>query len=243
MNTLEYKPLERIKIGRPVNRIDMLKKISQGKYCLDVGALDETAYFLKENSEFWLHKQLASVAKKVIGVDLSNLIPQEDGIKTSENAIIYNFNIYNLGKTDKITNGVDISDFDIIVAGEVIEHLENPLEFLKLFTQKTELKGKTLVISTPNAQSFHNGLIGLFGMESTHEDHLAIFSYKTLNTLCIRASAKDWNIVPTYSSFSEMKLSSKGFFKIIVHFFEYFVNLVEFIFPIRSGGYVVIINL
>jgi len=242
MQTLEYKPLERIKIGRPVNRITYLEKLALGKLCLDIGALDETAVFLKQSTKFWLHKQLASVAQKVIGVDLSPLIPHE-GIKTFDNAIIYNFNIYDLGKTDKIADNVAASDCDVFIAGELIEHLENPLAFLKLFTCKAELAGKTLAISTPNASSFHNALIGFFGMESTHKDHLMIFSYKTLNTLCIRASAKDWEIIPAYSSYDEMRLSSKGIFKIFVSFFERFVNLVEFIFPLRSGGYVVKITL
>jgi len=242
MQTLEYRPLERIKIGRPVNRITYLEELARGKFCLDIGALDETAALLKQNSNFWLHKQLASVAQKVIGVDSSHLIPQE-GIKTFDNATIYNFNIYNLSETDKIADHVTVSDCDVLIAGELIEHLENPLAFLKLFTCKAELAGKTLAISTPNASSFYNGLIGFFGMESTHKDHLMILSYKTLNTLCIRASAKNWEIIPTFSSFSEMKLSSKGLFKIFVHFFERFVNLVEFIFPLRSGGYVVKITL
>ena len=209
---------------------------------MDIGALDETAFSLKQNSEFWLHKRLASVAKKVVGVDSSDLIPQE-GVKTFENAVIYNFNIYDLSKTDKIADDVAVSDCDIVIAGELIEHLENPLEFFKLFTCKAELAGKTLAITTPNAQSLYNGLIGFFGMESTHKDHLAIFSYKTLNTLCIRSSAKDWEIIPTYSSFSEMKLSSKGIFKIFVCLFESFINLVEFISPLRSGGFMVKITL
>jgi len=242
MHTLKYSPLERIKIGRPANRIDYLKKLAHGKTCFDIGALDETAYFLKQNSKYWLHKQLASVAKNVIGIDSSRLIPPK-GSRHFDNAVIYNFNVCDLSKTDKITDEATISDCDVIIAGELIEHLENPLEFLKLFIHKTELAGKTLAISTPNAQSFHNGLLGFFRMENTHKDHLVIFSYKTLNTLCIRSSAKEWDIIPTYSSFNEMKLSSSGIVRIFTYFFESFVNLVEFVFPLRSGGYIVKITL
>jgi 2-polyprenyl-3-methyl-5-hydroxy-6-metoxy-1,4-benzoquinol methylase len=70
-----------------------------------------------------------------------------------------------------------------VVAGELIEHLENPLQFLRSFRQVSRLKGKALLLSTPNATAIHNCLIALGNRESTHRDHLRILSFKTLSTL------------------------------------------------------------
>jgi Methyltransferase domain len=130
-------------------------------------------------------------------------------------------------------------DVDVIVAGELIEHLQNPLEFLKGFVAIGRLSGKTLIFSTPNATALHNVLIGLARRESTHHDHLCILSYKTLATLCTRAGFSEWEIIPYFSRFTEMQERHSGFSGLAVRAAQRVINWMEWMFPLLSFGYVV----
>ena len=233
MNELRYIALERIPIRRPVDRISFVADQVRGKTVLDIGALDETAFRKKQNTQRWLHREICSVAKQVYGVDNSTLIPIE-GLCPFPNSVILKGDAYSLETVLDKTGPVDI-----VVAGEVIEHLPDSLRFLQSISESKRLKGCEFVLTTPNACSLHNFHIGLLGMESTHIDHLGIHSYKTLNTLCKRAGFEFWEIIPYHVAFSEMIVSAQLAFKCGVIAFEKWVNLLEWFFPILSGGWVV----
>lgn len=229
-----YTPLERLQVERPVDRISYIKDRCRRKLVLDLGAMDETAHTVKRGHGTWLHDEIASVATKVIGLDSSDLVPT-DGLRTADNATIFRGNILQLGPwLEKI-------DFtpDIIVAGELVEHLDNPLSFLKSLEATQRLKGKELILTTPNATALHNCIIAMGSRESTHHDHLCILSYKTLWTLCLRSGFKSWTIRPYLSRFSEMKARNRGIRLGLIATAERGINLLEWIFPMYGFGYVV----
>jgi hypothetical protein len=125
---------------------------------------------------------------------------------------------------------------EIVIAGELIEHLENPLEFLRSFRKIAPLDGKKLLFTTPNATALHNGLIAFGGRESTHRDHLSIQSFKTLSTLMARAGYDDWILTPYHSDFIEMKLRNQGVRHNLVVAGEKAIRLMEWGFPLLSFG-------
>ena len=231
-NNLLYVPLERIKCRRPVDRLKFLQNAVAGKTVLDLGCLDETAYNTKRDTEFWLHGAISKTAKKIIGIDSSSLLDEhKDGLKPFYNSVIYKGNVFDL---DEIINSY--SDIDVVIAGELIEHLNNPMEFLDKIKSYSGLKGKTLILTTPNACSMSNIILGLFYRESTHEDHVNIFSYKTLNTICKKTKMKSWDIIPYYSAYTEMIENSRGIKKLVTIIFEKLTNVLQFCFPLLGGG-------
>jgi hypothetical protein len=175
---------------------------------------------------------------RVDGIDNSVVIPAE-GLRTGPNATIQRGDITDPGR---LVAALEDSP-DVVVAGELIEHLENPLQFLKRFAAIERLSGKTLILSTPNATALHNFLIGLARRESTHHDHLCILSYKTLVTLCTRAGFTEWEIIPYLSRFTEMQERHSGLLRLAVRATQRVVNLVEWMFPLLSFGYIVRIRL
>jgi hypothetical protein len=188
----DYTPLEKIKCKKPVNRLLFLKNMVTKKTVLDLGALDETAYKTKANSEYWLHKVMSETADKIIGIDSSELLDSDEiclmggggvGYKPFSNSIIFKGNVFDL-------ENFIFSDIDIIVAGELIEHLNDPQLFLNKIKSYKNLKNKKLIITTPNACTMANIIIALFGRESMHKDHVNIFSYKILNTICKKTEMK-----------------------------------------------------
>ena len=79
--------------------------------------------------------------------------------------------------------------------------------------------------------------------ESTHHDHLCILSYKTLATLCTRAGFSEWEIIPYFSRFTEMQERHSGLARLAVRAAQGVVNLLEWMFPLLSFGYIVRIRL
>jgi 2-polyprenyl-3-methyl-5-hydroxy-6-metoxy-1,4-benzoquinol methylase len=235
---LRYTPLEPISVGRPVDRIKYIAAACAGRRVLDLGAMDETAWQSKRGRGNWLHEEIARVARHVDGIDSSDVIPA-DGLATARNALIRRGDITELDRLIAESGAVP----DVVVAGELIEHLENPLQFLRRVAETSELAGCTLIISTPNATALHNILIGLARRESTHHDHLCILSYKTLMTLCRRAGFSQWEIIPYSSRFTEMQERHSGLSRLAVRAVERIINCVEWLFPLLSFGYIVQVRL
>ncbi len=231
---LQYTPLERLSVTRPVDRIGFIADVCTQRRVLDLGAMDETAWQSKRGRGTWLHEEIARKALQVDGVDNSALVPAQ-GLRTGTNSIIRRGDI---SDPAQLIAALD-NPPDVVVAGELIEHLENPLQFLKRFVGVERLSGRELVLSTPNATALHNILIGLLRRESTHHDHLTILSYKTLTTLCRRAGFCEWEIIPYFARFTEMEERHSGLARLAVRAAERVVNLFEWIFPMLSFGYIV----
>jgi len=89
--------------------------------------------------------------------------------------------------------------FDVIVAGEIIEHLNNPGLFLSGIKRFIGPKTK-LIITTVNAYcGFRFALYALNGKrgrnEQIHPDHVAYYSYSTLSVLLNRYDLKIENFL------------------------------------------------
>jgi hypothetical protein len=195
--------------------------------------MDETAYELKRGKNVWLHEELAKVAAEVFGVDSSEKVPRE-GLRTGDHSAIYRGDVCNLAG---FLDSRPIPP-DVIVAGELIEHLPNPLAFLQSLRAQNALRNKTFLLTTPNATALHNCLIALTKRESTHPDHLTILSYKTLSTLCRRAGFPEWRLIPYYSRFTEMKERVSAVGRPLVGGCEKLINAAERIFPLLSFGWI-----
>lgn len=231
---LAYTPLERISVAHPVDRLQYIVDACAGRRVLDLGAMDETAWKCKRGRGTWLHEELAKVAEEVDGVDNSEVVPPS-GLVTAPNARIRHGNIMELNTLLAALDRIP----EVVVAGELIEHLESPLAFLRQFQQARELAGSVLIFSTPNATALHNILIGAARRESTHHDHLCILSYKTLTTLCRRAGFSNWSIVPYYCRFTEMENRHSGITRVGIRAAERVINCLEWTFPLLSFGYIV----
>ncbi len=186
----------------------------------------------------WLHEEISRNALHVDGIDNSAMVPAE-GLTTGPNATIRRGDIID---PEHLVAMLEYGP-DVVVAGELIEHLENPLQFLKRLGGIKRLSGKMLILSTPNATALHNFMIGLTRRESTHHDHLCILSYKTLTTLCMRAGFSGWEIIPYFSRFTEMQERHSGLSRLAVRAAQRIVNVFEWIFPLLSFGYIVRVRL
>ncbi|WP_448482679.1 methyltransferase domain-containing protein [Pseudoxanthomonas mexicana] len=233
MQDLQYSALERVKVSRPKDRLTHLERCAEGKRVFDLGALDETAYQAKQTTHNWLHARLCRVATSVVGIDNSALVPDE-GLTTATNGVIVRENIFDLQPVvDK--HGIP----DLILAGELIEHLPDTSALLTSLKATPSLKGVELVVTTPNACCWHNTLVGVAGRESMHKDHLQIYSYKTLRTLFERSGFRVDEMLPYHARFPEMIEGSSRGVATTARMFQTFVNGLEIISPMLSAGWIV----
>ncbi len=98
------------------DRWDVMKDLVTGKSVLDLGCVDHEAE--KESGEEWLHRKIKSCSKDLLGVDYQIEAVQELRSK-GYHVEAGNVEALNLGRT-----------FDVITAGNIIEHLSNPGLFL-----------------------------------------------------------------------------------------------------------------
>lgn len=130
-----------------------------------------------------LHLHLAKVARELSGIDAD-----AEGLARLAARGHDHLHQGDLEALDTLALG---SEFDVIVAGEIIEHLSNPGRFLK-GVQSLMRPDTTLVITTVNAycglrnaQYFLRGRGGR--QEPVHPDHVAYYSQSTLTHLVKRA--------------------------------------------------------
>ncbi len=232
MRPLDYSALEKLDVLPPVDRVEHVVGRVRGKRVLDLGALDETAYKAKANTGSWLHREIAAAATQVVGIDNSSLVPAE-GLRLFGNSGIFLGDIYDLRPVLEAHGAPEV-----VVAGELIEHLPDTLGFLRNLKRDCSEADPLVVITTPNACSVHNAILGVFRRESMHKDHLQIYSYKTLHTIFERAGFSEWTIRPYHARFTEMIQDSTGAKRLAVRAFEKFVNFLERRFPLLGCGWV-----
>ncbi len=108
-------------------REKIIKKIVFGKDVLDVGGVGQ-------NPEYSLWHHLKSFAGSLTGIDV---IPSDN-----RNILIGNMEDYSFNKK-----------FDVVVLGDVLEHVDNQGLLLDNVHQHLKLDGR-LIITTPNAKWF-----------------------------------------------------------------------------------------
>ena len=161
----------------PVDRHEALVEAARGRRVVHVGFVDELAA-TKLAQGVWLHARLADVASALVGLDAD-----EDGVAwaRSENLEAHVVD----AQSAEAVAALGLEPADLVVAGELIEHLDAPGPFLRAMRMLTRPDGR-LVLTTPNAYRLLNLLAPLSGAELVHPDHTAWHSPQTLRTLLER---------------------------------------------------------
>ena len=165
-----------------VQRVDYLKDICRGKTVLHLGCTNWPYTEAALEDEALLHIELQGIARELWGLDAD-----EEGIKLLRERGVDNLYRADLERLETLEMD---QQFDIILAGEMIEHLSNPGLFLRGI-KRFMRPDSTLVITTINAYcGFRMVIYGLRGrggwMEPVHPDHVAYYSYSTIRHMISR---------------------------------------------------------
>lgn len=175
--------MHRVPRARLVDRVEELRRLTRGRRVIDLGFVDEGQMDSKRSRGSWLHEALGGEARELVGIDAD-----ADGV---ERARAHGYEAY----AADVESRVEVADLalepaDVVVAGELVEHLDRPGDFLEA-VKALVAAGGVFVLTTPNAHSLTNVLGALAGRELVNPDHVAWLSWRTLATLLAR---HDWTI-------------------------------------------------
>ena len=126
----------------------------------------------------WIHARLAAVAESIVGLDQS-----EEGVSWAREQ---GFEAHAVdAQSQDAVAALALEPADVVVAGEIIEHLDAPGPFLRSMRPLLKPDG-LLVVTTPNAYRLLNFLAPASGSELIHPDHTAWHSPHTLRNLLTR---------------------------------------------------------
>jgi SAM-dependent methyltransferase len=162
----------------PVDRFEAIIDTSRGKRVAHIGFVDERQMQAKQAEGVWLHARLADVASSLVGLDNA-----EEGVAWARERG-YEAYVVDAQSADAVRE-LELEPFDVVVAGEVIEHLDQPGPFLQAM-RALGAPDAVLVVTTPNAYRVLNFIAPLSGFELVHQDHTAWHSPQTLRTLLTR---------------------------------------------------------
>jgi len=132
-----------MKVEKVADKYEEIKKLVKNKEVLDLGCADHTIEQKERRGKEYVHDIIKKHAKSVLGVDIEKNAVRK--LKKKGYDVVY-------GKVDEIGFNVG-KKFDVVFAGELIEHLDNLGIFLKN-AKKHLKKGGLLVITTPNPYFF-----------------------------------------------------------------------------------------
>jgi Methyltransferase domain len=159
----------------PLDRHEALVDAVRGRQAVHVGFVDELMAS-KIAAGVWLHARLAEAAASLVGLDAD-----EQGVEAARREG-YEARTVDAQSSEAVRS-LALERADIVVAGELIEHLGAPGPFLRAMRELAD----ELVLTTPNAYRLLNFVAPLSGNEYVHPDHTAWHSPATLRRLCENA--------------------------------------------------------
>lgn len=166
----------------PVTRELSIVETTRGSSVIHLGCADHAGLIddkIKTNK--WLHKLLTENSSSCLGIDISR-----EGIDHMREKLGYT----NVLRADILTDNIEditLRNWDWVVFGELIEHLNNPVEFLSVFRKRFGSGIKKFLISVPSVYNTRqiNNLKNY--REVINSDHRYWFTPYTITKILVAA--------------------------------------------------------
>lgn len=150
-----------------LDRFDSIRPFIAERSVLDLGAGSG------HNRTDWMHALIKEHASEAVGIDMSDEFV-ERARERGADLILGDAESIRLGRT-----------FDVVFAGELIEHLSCFTGFLATAREHLD-EGGQLVLTTPNAFAISNFVYRFGGSARVHHEHTCWFCADTLSQLLER---------------------------------------------------------
>lgn len=157
-----------------VDRRTYILDACRGRRVLHLGCVDHPFLHERLASGDLLHAAIDAAAAELWGIDLDRT-----GLETLRAAGFTNLYEADIERLESVAI---TGRFDVIVAGEIVEHLTSPGAFLRQVPRLLAPGGR-LLVTVPSAQSIRLVANALRRVEVVHPDHKAYFSPHTLTEL------------------------------------------------------------
>lgn len=171
------------------SRTETILRLVSGKRCIHIGCCDHIPVIEEKiKSKIWLHGILEECCTDILGIDINKKAVDYVNKKNLCKNKVYYADITETNFIEKIPN----REFDYVLLGEVVEHLDNPVYFLKNMKEnlrKYGFKGR-YIITVPNAFCFLQNPVYKNAIECINTDHRYWFTPYTIAKIMIRADIK-----------------------------------------------------
>jgi hypothetical protein len=192
-----------VEIGKSKHRIisreAAITEIIRNKNVIHIGCSDHIQIInekIKNNT--WLHKLITDNAHKCIGIDID---------KESIEFIKKELGYQNVFHGNIVTDDFKIiteDHWDYAVFGEIIEHLDNPVNFLKVFKEKYGKNVSGFIITVPSIYNKAQLRNMMEYKEIINSDHRFWFTPYTISKVLASAGYKPDKI--TYSNLQKLSV-------------------------------------
>jgi len=173
----------------PKTRESIILDITKEKSVIHIGCSDHLDIIdEKIKAGKWLHKLLTEQCKDCFGIDLNeesiNYLKKDLGYKNVERGDIL------LDEFPPIKS----KNWDYVLFGEIVEHLDNPVEFLSVFKSKYENYVGKFIITVPNIFTLARFRYMKNYKEVINSDHRFWFTPYTISKVISESGMKPENI-------------------------------------------------
>ena len=165
------------------SRIDWLEQLCRGKQVIHAGCVDHSPAQAERKRERgkWVHERLCQAASRCLGVDSNR-----NGIEHLRDELGFD-DVECLNLLDEPGETITANQWDYLILGEVLEHIDNPVEFLARLRERYSSSVHKLLVTVPNAFAHDNYRLARRGIEAINTDHRYWFTPYTLCKIIITA--------------------------------------------------------
>lgn len=164
------------------DRFNIIEKICKNKNIIHLGCVDHLPLIERKiRDNVWLHARLCACAHRCLGIDINS-----EGVEYLVTKLGYPDTVYADITKDNIPDIID-SQWDYLIMGEILEHVDNPCAFLTAIHEKYSQHINRIIITVPNAFSWQNILHTFSHEECINTDHRYWFTPYTLAKITTQA--------------------------------------------------------
>jgi len=165
------------------SKAEVLCGLVAGKNVLHVGCVDHSVSLMqaKIRRGKWLHSLLADSAARCFGVDLN-----AEGIQYMRDELGYE----DVAAIDVLAEAyaeISAAAWDYLLLADVLEHIDNPVDFLLRLRTRFANNESRLLVTVPNAFARENWRFARRGIEAINTDHRYWFTPFTISKVLARA--------------------------------------------------------
>lgn len=162
-------------------RMDYLAQAVRGKRVVHVGCVDHLPLLREKiRTNQWLHQALCESAERCLGVDVN-----ATGIAALQELGWSDVTVGDI--TQPSTFLADDDAWDLLVLGEILEHVDNPVDFLSSIRSGWNGRCDRMIITVPNAFGWSTLKGAVRSREEVNTDHRFWFTPFTAAKVATRA--------------------------------------------------------
>ena len=182
-----------------ISREKVITEIIKNKDVIHIGCSDHIQVINEKiRNNIWLHKLISENAKSCIGIDID-----KESIEFIKNKLGYK-NVYQGDILTDVCEKIMINKWDYAVFGEIIEHLDDPVNFLKVFKTKYGKNVSKFIITVPSIYNKRQFANMMNFREVINSNHRYWFTPYTITKILVSAGYNPEKI--SYSNLQSLNI-------------------------------------